>query len=164
MRGAGSPDNNWTSRYCQAARLGKQDGKVSIDTEGERIPIPGSRSDERSRRLWASGSPSCEFFHVEDAARALLLCVEQLDGSEPVNVGTGTRRGFRDLAETSRRLEGFEAEIVWDTASGPPALALPRRLPAAGADRLGAELGLEEGLERTVEGFGAQAWPPPATT
>ena len=66
--------------------------------------------------LWGTGSPSREFLYVDDAARALILAAERLDTSEPVNIGTGLETRIRDLAETDRRLAGFEGEIVWDTS------------------------------------------------
>ncbi len=114
--------------------------------------------------LWGSGSPSREFLYVDDAARALLLCAERLEGSEPVNVGTGTETRIRDLAETIRRLAGFEGEIVWDTSrpDGQPSryLDVSRARERTG---FGAEVALEEGLERTVESFRAQAHAAPAT-
>ena len=40
--------------------------------------------------LWGTGEPTREFLYVDDAARALLLCAERLDVSDPVNIGTGT--------------------------------------------------------------------------
>ena len=114
--------------------------------------------------LWGSGSPSREFLYVDDAARALLLCAERLEGSEPVNVGTGTETRIRDLAETIRRLAGFEGEVVWDTSrpDGQPSryLDVSRARERIGFD---AAVGLEEGLERTVESFRAETLPAPAS-
>ena len=114
--------------------------------------------------LWGSGSPSREFLYVDDAARALLLCAERLEGSEPVNVGTGVETRIRDLAETIRRLAGFEGEIVWDTSrpDGQPSryLDVSRARERIGFD---AAVGLDEGLEGTVESFRAQARAAPAT-
>src|SRR5438094_10020145 len=58
--------------------------------------------------LWGTGKPSREFLYVDDASRALLLAAERLETSDPVNVGTGRETRIRDLAETIRRLSGFE--------------------------------------------------------
>ena len=125
--------------------------------------VEAAERDEDHVVLWGSGSPSREFLYVDDAARALLLCAERLEGSEPVNLGTGTETRIRDLAETIRRLAGFEGEIVWDTSrpDGQPS----RYLNVSRArERIGfeAEVRLEEGLERTVEGFRRQARAVPA--
>src|SRR6186997_2956905 len=40
--------------------------------------------------LWGTGKPTREFLYVDDAARALVLCAERLEVSDPVNIGTGT--------------------------------------------------------------------------
>ena len=55
--------------------------------------------------LWGTGEPTREFLYVDDAARALILCAERLDVSDPVNIGTGTgdehpRAGRDDLASS----------------------------------------------------------------
>ena len=42
--------------------------------------------------LWGTGKPTREFLYVDDAARALVLCAERLEVSDPVNIGTGRRR------------------------------------------------------------------------
>jgi GDP-L-fucose synthase len=108
--------------------------------------------------LWGTGSPSREFLYVDDAARAILLCAERLDSSQPVNIGTGVETRIRDLAETIARLAGFEGTIVWDDSrpDGQPS----RYLDVSRArDLLGfeSEVGLEDGLRRTVASFRAES-------
>lgn len=114
------------------------------------------RGDEHVT-LWGTGSPSREFLYVDDAARALILSAERLDSSEPVNIGTGVETRIRDLAETVRRLSGFEGEIVWDSShpDGQPAryLDVSRARELIGFE---SETPLEEGLRRTIESFRAQ--------
>jgi GDP-L-fucose synthase len=107
--------------------------------------------------LWGTGNPSREFLYVDDAARALLLAAERLDTSDPLNVGTGQETKIRVLAETIRRLTGFEGDIVWDTSKpdGQPV----RYLDVSRASELlgfEAEIPLEEGLRRTIESFGRE--------
>jgi GDP-L-fucose synthase len=104
--------------------------------------------------LWGTGEPSREFLYVDDAARALLLCAESLDTSEPVNIGTGTETKIRDLAESICKLTGFEGETIWDTSrpDGQP----KRYLDTSRARELigfEAATPLDEGLRRTIESF-----------
>jgi GDP-L-fucose synthase len=107
--------------------------------------------------LWGTGSPSREFLYVDDAARALLLCAERLDSSQPVNIGTGIETRIRDLAETIASLAGFDGETVWDESrpDGQPSryLDTSRARELAGFE---SEVGLEDGLRRTVESFRAE--------
>jgi len=104
--------------------------------------------------LWGSGEPTREFLYVDDAARALLLAAEHLDTSEPVNVGTGRETKIRDLAETIRRLTGYDGELVWDASKpdGQPAryLDVTRARELLGFE---AEVSLEEGLRLTIESY-----------
>jgi GDP-L-fucose synthase len=104
--------------------------------------------------LWGTGEPSREFLYVDDAARALVLCAERLDTSEPVNIGTGTETKIRELAESICELTGFEGETIWDTSrpDGQP----KRYLDTSRARELiefEAATPLDEGLRRTIESF-----------
>jgi GDP-L-fucose synthase len=106
--------------------------------------------------LWGTGEPSREFLYVDDAARALLLCAEKLDVSDPVNVGTGTETRIKDLAEMISELTGYEGKTVWDSSKpdGQP----KRYLDVSRARRLigfEAEVPLQEGLARTIDSFRA---------
>ena len=104
--------------------------------------------------LWGTGEPTREFLYVDDAARALLLCAERLDVSDPVNIGTGTETRIRDLAEMIAELTGYEGRTVWDSSrpDGQP----KRYLDTSRAKELigfEAEMPLDEGLRRTIESF-----------
>lgn len=76
--------------------------------------------------VWGDGSPSREFLHVRDAARAITLATLRYDGSEPVNVGTGGEITIRALAEKIRDIVGFRGELRWNTdqPNGQPRRAL----------------------------------------
>src|SRR4051794_2709979 len=106
--------------------------------------------------LWGTGEPSREFLYVADAARALVLCAEKLDVSDPVNIGTGQETRIRDLADVISRLTGYEGKTTWDTSrpDGQP----KRYLDTSRARELigfEAEMPLEEGLRRTIDSFRA---------
>ena len=106
--------------------------------------------------LWGTGKPTREFLYVDDAARALVLCAEKLDVSDPVNIGIGKETSIRDLAETISVLAGFEGKTVWDDSrpDGQP----KRYLDTSRAKELigfEAETPLADGLKRTIESFRA---------
>ena len=48
--------------------------------------------------IWGTGNATREFLFVTDAARAIVLAMERLDTSEPMNIGTGREISIRDLA------------------------------------------------------------------
>ena len=64
--------------------------------------------------LWGDGSPTREFLYVADCAKGIIDAAEKYNGSEPVNLGSGTEIGMRDLAHLIARHTGFTGEIVWD--------------------------------------------------
>jgi GDP-L-fucose synthase len=99
--------------------------------------------DRREQRvvLWGDGSPTREFLHVRDAARAFRLALERYDGGEPVNVGSSEEIAIRDLADLVATATGYDGEIVWDP-SRPN--GQPRRRLAT--DRARALLGFEAAL------------------
>jgi GDP-L-fucose synthase len=106
--------------------------------------------------LWGDGTPTREFFYVEDCVEGLLLAAERYDGAEPVNLGTGDEISIRDLAELIAGLSDFEGEIVWDTSkpNGQPR----RQLDVSRAKELlgfEAKTPLREGLERTIAWYRA---------
>jgi GDP-L-fucose synthase len=104
--------------------------------------------------LWGTGEPTREFLYVDDAARALLLCAQRLDVSDPVNIGTGTETRIRDLAEMISELTGYEGRTIWDSSrpDGQPKryLDVTRARELIGFE---AEMPLEEGLRRTIDSF-----------
>ena len=101
--------------------------------------------------LWGDGSPTREFLHVRDAARAFWLALERYDGPEPVNLGSGEEIAIRDLAAVVAAASGYRGEVVWDSSK--PTGQPRRRLATARArDRLGFEatVPLREGIAELV--------------
>jgi GDP-L-fucose synthase len=104
--------------------------------------------------VWGDGSPSREFVYAEDAAEGILLASEKYNGSEPVNIGSGSEIRIHDLAEMIARLCGFEGKIVFDPTkpNGQPR----RALDVSRAERdfgFKAQVGFEEGLRRTIKWY-----------
>ncbi|MGN0431388.1 MAG: GDP-L-fucose synthase family protein [Lachnospiraceae bacterium] len=68
-----------------------------------------------SVELWGTGAPLREFLYVDDMADACVFLLENYDGEEHVNIGTGKEISIRELAETVREAVGYTGEIIWDT-------------------------------------------------
>ncbi|GHT01775.1 GDP-L-fucose synthase [Synergistales bacterium] len=66
--------------------------------------------------LWGTGSPRREFLYVDDMADACVFLMARHDGSRMVNIGTGTDVTIRELAETVKRIIGYEGKIAWDSS------------------------------------------------
>ena len=112
--------------------------------------------------VWGSGKAMREFLHVDDMAAASIHVLEMdneayaantLPMLSHINVGTGIDCTIRELAETIKRVVGFEGELTFD-ASKPD--GAPRKL--MDVDRLKkigwqASISLEDGLRQTYEWF-----------
>lgn len=113
--------------------------------------IEAQEKGEKTVTVWGTGSPTREFFYVEDAAEAILLAAERYNESDPVNLGSGVEVSIRELAETIARLTGFQGQIRWDTTrpDGQPRRCLDTR-KAEQLFGFRATTPFEEGLNRTI--------------
>ena len=102
--------------------------------------------------LWGDGSPTREFFYVEDCAEGILFVCERYDASDPVNLGSGEEISIRALAELTATLTGYTGRVIWDTSqpNGQPR----RRLDVSKAAKLfdfRPSVTLADGMRRTYE-------------
>ena len=105
---------------------------------------------------WGTGSPRREFLHVDDMAAACLFLLENYDGPEQVNVGTGRDATIREIAALVAEAVGYEGQTEWDSSKpdGTPQKLLDvSKLRDIGWE---AGIGLREGLASTVEWYRQQ--------
>ncbi len=109
-----------------------------------------SRSGLPSVTNWGTGSARREFLHADDLADACLYLLEHYDGSEQVNVGTGSDSTIREIAETVAEVVGFTGETSWDTTK--PDGTPQKLLDVSKLAQLGwiSRIDLRVGLEQTV--------------
>ncbi len=106
-----------------------------------------------SVEVWGSGTPKREFLFADDLADACVHLMENYDGAEIVNIGTGEDISIKELAETIKSLTGFEGEIVWNTSQpdGTPRKLLDvTRLHSLGWKH---STSLQEGLQKTYASY-----------
>lgn len=111
------------------------------------------RCGETAVMNWGSGSPRREFLHADDMASACLHLLEHYDGSEHVNVGSGTDSTIREIADMVASVVGFTGETHWDTSLPD---GTPRKLlDVSKIESLGWQprINLRDGLERTVSWY-----------
>ena len=102
---------------------------------------------------WGSGNPRRELLHADDMADACLYLMENYDGPEQVNVGTGHDATIRRISGFVAKAVGFEGETVWDTSK--PDGTPQKLLDVSKLTNLGwhSQISLEEGIARTVEWY-----------
>ena len=103
--------------------------------------------------LWGTGSPLREFLHVDDLAKALLVCLEKYDDNDHINIGTGVEITIKNLAIKISKEVGFNGEVVWDSnyPNGTPR----KVLDISKMNSLGWKptISLDQGIEATVRWY-----------
>ncbi|WPC41045.1 GDP-L-fucose synthase [Clostridium sp. JS66] len=65
-------------------------------------------------KVWGTGRPLREFLHVNDMADACVFLMENYDGDEFFNVGTGKEVSIKELAEMIKEIVDYKGEIRFD--------------------------------------------------
>lgn len=65
--------------------------------------------------IWGTGEPTREFLYIDDMAAACVFLMEQYEGDETVNIGTGEEISIKALAERLKKISDFSGDIVFDT-------------------------------------------------
>ena len=103
--------------------------------------------------LWGTGTPLREFLHVDDLADACVYLMNNYNGNEFFNVGTGKDVTILELAKIIKRVVGYNGEIVLDSTKPD---GTPRKLlDVSRLERVGwkASIQLEDGISSTYDWF-----------
>jgi GDP-L-fucose synthase len=115
--------------------------------------IEAKQYNKSEVKIWGSGTPLREFLHVDDVAKAILICMEKYNDSQQINVGSGVEISILDLAHKIAEKVGFSGAIVLD-ANKPD--GTPRKvLDITKLSNLGWKptISLDQGIKSTVEWY-----------
>ena len=115
--------------------------------------IEAKQSGSGKVSLWGSGSPLREFLHVDDLAKAVVLCMDKYDDSKQINIGSGQEVSIKDLADKISNTVGFNGEIIWDSSK--PDGTMRKVLDSSKIANLGWKplISLDQGIASTVEWY-----------
>jgi len=91
---------------------------------------------------------------VEDAARAALLAMENVQG--PVNIGSGNVYTIREMVEALTKVSSMEGRVDWDRSKPNGREYLGYDLSKIHATGFKSENTLEAGLRKTWDWYVAQ--------
>ena len=101
--------------------------------------------------LWGTGAAKREFLHVDDAAEAFLMLLENWNSADHINVGSGKDIFIKELAEKISKLSGYKGQITWEGSKAND--GMPRKLlDTSKINALGfkPKISLEEGIEKMI--------------
>ena len=115
--------------------------------------IEAKKSSLNSVILWGTGKPRREFLHVDDLAKAIILCMEKYNSNGPINIGSGIDLTISELATKIASSVGFEGVIEWDISKVDG--TLQKVLDVKKISNLGwkPSISLDEGIRTTVEWY-----------
>lgn len=103
--------------------------------------------------VWGSGNQRREFMFVDDAADAALFFMENYNGNEFINIGTGSDVSIKELAELIAKIIGYSGNIIMDPTKPD---GMPQKLlNVEKAHRIGwfHKIELQEGIRLTYKDF-----------
>jgi GDP-L-fucose synthase len=115
--------------------------------------IEAQKSNSISVNLWGTGKPRREFLHVDDLAKAIIVCLDKYDSGQQINIGTGIDLTVAELAEKIAENIGFSGRINWDVAKkdGTPQKVLDiQKITNLGWKP---SINLDQGIKLTVEWY-----------
>lgn len=103
--------------------------------------------------VWGSGKPMREFMHADDMADACVFLMQNYEGQQHVNIGTGIDITIADLALLIKKITGFKGEIKFDASK--PDGTKRKLLDVSKLNGLGwkHKINLEEGLRMVYEDY-----------
>ena len=107
--------------------------------------------------LWGTGSPLREFLHVDDLAKAILVCLKNYDDMQHINIGSGIEISIKDLSIKISDIVGYNGKIIWDPKypNGTPRKVLDiTKITKLGWVPL---ISLDSGIKSTVEWYSQNA-------
>jgi GDP-L-fucose synthase len=102
--------------------------------------------------MWGVPETSREFIYSEDLANGFVFLMQNYDGYDPINIGSGETVSIEILTEILKEVSGYKGEIKWNTnLQG----VTRRSLDSTKINSLGwsAKTSLKEGIEKSYRWF-----------
>ncbi len=110
-------------------------------------------NNDKEMVIWGTGTPLREFLYVDDLAEASVFLMQEYEGQEHVNVGTGSETSIKELAEMIREVVKMDVPLTFDTKMPD---GTPRKvLDVSKINQMGwkAKISLKEGLEKVYNWY-----------
>jgi GDP-L-fucose synthase len=118
------------------------------------------QNKKESVEVWGSGKPLREFLHVDDLARAITYCLENIDAKDiyskeisHLNCGSNSEVSILDLVLLIKKIVGYKGDIVFDSSK--PDGTFRKKMDNTQISNMGFEpnISLEKGLTDTYNWY-----------
>ena len=65
--------------------------------------------------IWGTGSPRREFIYADDLANACIFVMNEYNGPETINLGSGADKTISELANAIKHVVGYQGSMYFDT-------------------------------------------------
>jgi GDP-L-fucose synthase len=115
--------------------------------------VEAKQNNSPSVVLWGSGKPHREFLYVDDMADACIYLMNNYDGKEFVNIGTGADVTILEVANLIKDIVGYKGNLEFDSTK--PDGSPRKLLDVSKIHSLGweAKYSLHEGLTKTIDWY-----------
>ena len=115
--------------------------------------VEAKQNNSPSVVLWGSGKPRREFLYVDDMADACIFLMNNYDGKEFVNIGTGEDVTILEVANLIKDIVGYNGALEFDSTK--PDGSPRKLLDVSKINLLGwkAKYSLEDGLKKAIEWY-----------
>lgn len=66
--------------------------------------------------MWGTGSARREFLFTEDAVDGLIFLMNNYNGTQQINIGSGEDVSIKELVEIIKEIIGYKGNFVWDSS------------------------------------------------
>lgn len=101
--------------------------------------------------LWGTGEARREFMHVDDLAIGTKFMIDNYEGNDFINIGTGTDVSINELALMIADMTSFQGKILWDTSK--PNGMMRKCMDVHRMETLGfkPKISLEQGIKEMID-------------
>lgn len=79
------------------------------------IKFINNKKDGTPLVFWGTGKPRREALYADDCADACIYLMQNYNGEEIVNIGTGFDNSIKEYVEIGRKVFDYKGDIEWDT-------------------------------------------------
>ncbi len=115
--------------------------------------LDAKKNNKKKFLAWGTGKAQREFLHVDDCARAIILCFKKYNSDEPINIGSGKEIKIKKLINLIKMICNFKGKVEFNKKIGDG--TLKKLLDSSKLKKMGwrPKYNLSQGIQMTVDWY-----------